>query len=65
MENRTAEEFHLGSRTGACMVVPYKRVGNRDRKGRSWEGIVAQKDELPAERLLLWSSDLADTILMT
>lgn len=44
MENKTAVEFHLGPRTGECMVVAYKTVGNRDRKGRNWEGIVARKD---------------------
>lgn len=42
MENKTVEGSRLGSRTGECMVaVAYKTVGNRDRKGRNWEGIVA------------------------
>lgn len=58
MENKTAEESHLRSKTGECMVVAYNMVGNRDRKGRNWAGIVAYKDEL----LLLWRTDLADMI---
>lgn len=32
----------LGSRTDECMAAAYRRVGdNRDRKGKSSEGIVA------------------------
>lgn len=39
--SKTVVGTRLGSRTGECMVAAYKRVvDNRDRKGKSLEGIV-------------------------
>lgn len=40
--SKTVVGTRLGSRTVECMVAAYRRVGNnRDRKGKSLEGIVA------------------------
>lgn len=53
---KTVVGSHLRSSTGDCMVVACKKVENRDRKGKSLEGIVALKGALPVERLP-WNTD--------
>lgn len=39
--SKTVVGTRLGSRTGECMVAAYKRVEDRDHRGKNLEGIVA------------------------
>lgn len=39
--SKTVVGTRLGSRTGGCTVAAYKRADNKDRMGKSLEGIVA------------------------